>query len=84
MSCCGQKRRALQSAPRATRTAPPPAKPELRNPQPLRHTGGYSLVVKGPVTGQTYLFGARDIALTVDDRDAQPLIATGRFALAPY
>ena len=82
MSCCGQKRRALRDPGRLPRTAPEPAAPVLRNPQRLRHLQSYSLLVKGPVTGQAYLFGGRDTLLAVDERDAAPMIASGRFGAA--
>ena len=79
MSCCGTKRRALRDANHLPRIAPAQAAPALKNPQPLQHVRAYALVVKGPVTGQTYLFGARGAALPVDERDAPGMIATGRF-----
>jgi hypothetical protein len=62
-------------------SSPPPA---LRNPRVLYHLAeSSSLVIKGPVTGRTYLFAGRSVGLTVDERDIPSLIATGRFAVAP-
>jgi hypothetical protein len=60
-------------------SSPPPA---LQNPGFLYHLAESSLVIKGAVTGRTYLFAGRGVGLTVDERDIPALIATGRFALA--
>ena len=80
MSCCGQKRRAFREASQLSRTAPAPSPPVLQGPRQLRHLRGHSLLVKGPVTGQAYLFGGRETLLAVDERDAPSMIASGRFA----
>lgn len=53
--------------------------PVLQNPTALYHLGETSLILKGPVTGNTYLFGAR-AELTVDGHDVPALLATNRFA----
>jgi hypothetical protein len=82
MSCCGQKRRALRDASRIPQKVAEPPAPSLHDPALLQHLGDSSLVVRGPVTGQCYLFGARGTALAVDKRDALPLIASGRFTAA--
>jgi hypothetical protein len=82
MSCCGQKRRALRDASRIPQRVAEPLAPSPQNPALLQHLGDYALVVRGPVTGQCYLFGARGAALAVDKRDALPLIASGRFTAA--
>jgi hypothetical protein len=82
MSCCGKKRQALSTAGPLRRPAPAPEPADLLNPQPLRHRSDYSLVVRGPATGQTYLFGGRASALAVDERDVAPMIASGRFVPA--
>jgi hypothetical protein len=82
MSCCGKQRQAMRAPRHAPRAQPEPPGPALLNPVPLHHTGAYSLVVKGAVTGQTYLFGFRAVDLAVDERDVPALIATGRFAPA--
>jgi hypothetical protein len=83
MSCCGQKRQAWRqwNAPKTHAVQPPP--PVLQNPVILRHLGTSSLVIKGAVTDHTYLFAGTDTGLSVDERDAPALIATGRFAPAP-
>jgi hypothetical protein len=82
MSCCGQKRRALSDARQNHLKPPPPAPPVLQNPQLVSHTGKISLVIRGPVTGQVYLFGGGGMALTVDERDVPALLETGRFAVS--
>lgn len=68
MSCCGQKRRAQIDVARNRLRPPPPAPLALRNPRLLSHTGGTSLVIRGEVTGQVYLFGGGGTALAVDER----------------
>lgn len=77
MSCCGQQRRALRDASRISQRAPEPQPPALQNPTLMRHTGASSLIVRGQVTRHAYLFGPRDGALAVDERDAPGLMATG-------
>ena len=77
MSCCGQKRRALQSpVHQAERPRP---RPRLQNPTPITYLGDSTFVVKGAATGLTYLF-TRDEALNVDERDVPAFVATGIFA----
>ena len=82
MSCCGQKRRAQIEVARNPIRPPPPAPPVLRNPRSLSHTGETSLLIRGPVTGQVYLFGGGG-ALGVDERDVPALLAIGRFTISP-
>jgi hypothetical protein len=82
MSCCGQNRQAWRqwNAPKA-QLAPP--EPVLQNTVTLHYLGTSSLVIKGTVTNHTYLFASEDTGLSVDERDAPALIATGRFVQAP-
>jgi hypothetical protein len=80
MSCCGQNRQAWREWPaRNTRVSDQPAA-ILQNPSVLYPLGQSSLVVKGAVTGHTYLFGSRGTELSVDGRDVPALIATGWFS----
>jgi hypothetical protein len=53
-----------------------------QRPITLRHLGAASVMVKGTVTGLVYLFGDGTTQLTVDQRDATALLATGRFVVA--
>jgi hypothetical protein len=78
MSCCGQKRRALQ-ANRPPVAAPPAA--VLQNPVLLTQAGCAPVVVRGPASGHSYLFAPTGSALTVDERDVPTLLETGRFHL---
>jgi hypothetical protein len=79
MSCCGQKRQAWRQSnlPKIEAVAPPPTVPQF--PVILRHLGNSSFVIKGEVTGHTYLFAGGDQVLTVDERDVPALLATGQF-----
>lgn len=87
MSCCGQKRQAFRTT--TVRQAPPKVKmphpvgmlasPVLSEPIPLAYRGDSSMVVRGPHTGTTYLFGARGKGLMVDGRDAPMLLRSGQF-----
>jgi len=77
MSCCGRRRQAWRQAGSAPQTRPSPP-PVLQNPTVLSYQGDSSLVIKGSVTGFTYLFAARG-ELAVDARDAPALQATNLF-----
>jgi hypothetical protein len=81
MGCCGQKREAWRehTLPRAEHVAPP--LPELTNPVAVRYLGASSLLVKGPSTGQVYLFAGGDSSLFVDERDLAGLGALGQFVV---
>lgn len=70
MSCCGQKRQAWRKS-EVTRVQPPGSSspPVLQNPSVLYFFGETSLVIKGTVTGNTYLFADRNTGLSVDERD---------------
>jgi len=83
MSCCGQKRQAWREWPARNSQPSKSAPPVLQNPSLLYHLGESSLLIKGAVTGHTYLFAGRGVGLTVDERDMPTLLATGRFAPAP-
>jgi hypothetical protein len=80
MSCCGQKRQKWRASSQKT-NAPLPI--VLQNPTLLYHLGESSLVIKGGVTGNTYLFAGRGTSLNVDKRDVPTLIAMKRFATTP-
>jgi hypothetical protein len=80
MSCCGQQRAAWRTATQRTSVPPAaPVAPAPRNPVRLAHLGDTSTVVRGAVTGLTYLFGARGSMLEVDGADAEALLASRRF-----
>jgi hypothetical protein len=80
MGCCGQNRQAWREWNASKTRADAPIPPLLQNPAVLQYKGAFSLVVKGSVTGYTYLFDGQGNGLTVDARDAPALIATGKFA----
>jgi hypothetical protein len=46
---------------------------------PLGYRGESSIVVRGPQTGTTYLFGPRGQALAVDARDVPMLLFSEQF-----
>jgi hypothetical protein len=83
MSCCGKNRQAWRNW--STRTVSTDEQPAfaLRNPVALYHLVDTSMVVRGAVTGTTYLFSGYGTTLSVDERDAPELIATGQFATVP-
>jgi len=83
MSCCGQKRLAWRELNKTKVQAAVPPPPVLQNSVILRHLGTSSLVIKGAITGYTYLFAGHGSGLSVDERDAPALIATGRFIIKP-
>jgi len=76
MSCCGQKRQAWRDWNPRSAPASKPATPVLQNPTLLQYVGSSSLVIKGAITGHTYLFAALGTELAVDGRDAPALLAT--------
>ena len=78
MSCCGQKRQAFRTT--TVRLAPlKVVSPVLSEPIQLAYRGDSSMVVRGPHTGTTYLFGSRGNGLMVDGRDAPMLLRSGQF-----
>ncbi len=88
MSCCGQRRQAWRQYSRQSSTGSTVQTSEIpeavvQNPVALYHLAEGSLVVKGEITGITYLFGGRGTSLNVDERDAPALLATGAFSSDP-
>jgi hypothetical protein len=81
MSCCGEKRQAMRAV--MQRQAPSSAAPRLPSGPtvPIIYRGESSLVVRGPATGTTYLFGSRGEPLHVDERDAVELQRSSNFQL---
>lgn len=81
MSCCGGRRAAARagsiSSPSVQTSSAPRA--ALRHPASLVFTGGGPLVVRGAATGLTYAFPPGGVALPVDGRDVQALMASGAF-----
>ena len=83
MSCCGQKRQAWREAVQAKMQVAATPPPVLQNPVLLNHLGPSSLVIKGDVSGFTYLFSGEETGLEVDARDVPTLMATGQFGQKP-
>lgn len=88
MSCCGQRRQAWRQYSRQSSTSAivqtsEIPEPVVQNPVLLYHLAEGSLVVKGTITGITYLFGGRGSSLNVDERDVPAFVATGVFATDP-
>lgn len=82
MSCCGDRRAAMRSPPIRRVMPEPPDPPRPQDPVQLAPRGDSAIVMRGEVTGLTYLFGAWGAALTVDGRDVPALMATGWFRRA--
>ena len=80
MSCCGDKRRALRPSPTESVPVTTYRSPVIRRPTGLAYLGSEAIVVRGPVTGLTYVFGGGAAALEVDERDVPALVATRSFA----
>lgn len=80
MSCCGQRRQEMRAA--MQRQAPPEPEPLVRpeSPIPIVYLGKGSIVVRGPVTGKTYLFASAGEPLLVDERDAPAFLRSAPFA----
>jgi hypothetical protein len=77
MSCCGNKRTnwreySKQAAPAAKSLA-------MKNPHILFYTGETSFVIKGAVTGYTYLFAEKSEGLEVDERDVLGFLQMKKF-----
>jgi len=94
MGCCGQKRDQPGAVPAAVRTASPPAVPRRPGAamRDVASTGGAGtagvvlryrdrvrVLVRGPVTGQSYEFSAEHPTRRVDARDADALLRTRHF-----
>jgi hypothetical protein len=82
MSCCGQKRQTWRVQGIIKEQARTPSPPILQNPSVLYHLGDSSLVIKGMVTGYTYLFAGQGTGLSVDERDLQAFLTMEFFELA--
>jgi hypothetical protein len=82
MSCCGQKRQTWREQGIIKVQAPKPSPPILQNPSVCYHLGESSLVIKGRVTGYTYLFAGRGTGLSVDERDLPAFLTMEFFELA--
>jgi len=80
MSCCGQKRQSWRNK-EVIKIQPPssPSPPVLQNPSVLYFLGETSLVIKGSVTDNTYLFADRNTGLNVDERDIPAFLSMGIF-----
>jgi hypothetical protein len=82
MSCCGQKRQQWQQEMKKE-TVMVSAEPILEKPVKLRYHGTNSLLIKGPVSGYTYLFAAKDPGLLIDSRDAEQFLEDSqKFSMA--
>lgn len=95
MGCCGQKRNQPGAVPAAVRAASAPAVPRRPGAvmRDLASTGGVGgtagvvlryrdrvrVLVRGPVTGQSYEFSAEHPTRRVDARDADALLRTRHF-----
>ena len=84
MPCCGQNRANVFTA--QTRVATPPAsQPNSTNAAaaqhgvPVRYTENSPIVVRGPASGQAYIFSGRRPVQAVDPRDAEILLRTAFF-----
>ncbi len=82
MSCCGQKRQAWREQGSINIQARSTSPPILQNPTVLYHLGDSSLVIKGMITGYTYLFAGRGTSLNVDERDLPAFLAMEFFEIA--
>ncbi len=87
MECKRQHQEGIKKAawrewvPRRPRSADPPG-PALQEPMAVRRLVDGSIVLRGAVSGITYLFGGRGSVLSVDGRDVASLLATGQFVAA--
>jgi hypothetical protein len=87
MSCCGQMRsRASATPPHAMAasagvTTIGPSVGQSRGDVPLRYRDRARILVRGPVTGRSYIFSGAEPTL-VAPRDADLMLATRSFARA--
>ncbi|PIR37828.1 MAG: hypothetical protein COV35_07825 [Alphaproteobacteria bacterium CG11_big_fil_rev_8_21_14_0_20_39_49] len=81
MGCCGNKRANWRNY--STRPAPSAVPEKLQNPQKIYYNADEPYIVKGAVTGFTYLFSDKGDALEVDERDAADLMKAGYFTQEP-
>jgi hypothetical protein len=87
MSCCGQMRSRASAAPPHAMTASTgiatigPSVGQSRGDVPLRYRDRARILVRGPVTGRSYIFSGAQPTL-VALRDADLMFATRSFARA--
>jgi hypothetical protein len=87
MSCCGQMRSRASAAPPHAMTASTgiatigPSVGQSRGDVPLRYRDRARILVRGPVTGRSYIFSGAQPTL-VALRDADLMLATRSFARA--
>lgn len=78
MSCCGKKRASV-ALPSSRKIEPLTQKaatvPHAANGLIVENVGASALVVRGPVSGQTYRFPSSGTRVVVDGRDAGFLLA---------
>jgi hypothetical protein len=91
MSCCGQRRRALDIGPSVV---PPPAASFVTRPARfatappqdvrvrLRYRGIGPFTTRGAHTGRLYACGSSGAILDVEQRDVEALLHTRRFSRA--
>ena len=80
MSCCGQMRSRASAAPPRVATIGPNVG-QSRGDVPLRYRDRARILVRGPVTGRSYIFSGAQPTL-VAPRDADLMLATRSFARA--
>jgi hypothetical protein len=87
MSCCGQMRSRASAAPPHAMTASTgiatigQSVGQSRGDVPLRYRDRARILVRGPVTGRSYIFSGAQPTL-VASRDADLMLATRSFARA--
>jgi hypothetical protein len=80
MSCCGQKREAMQSPRRTIPVLPtPPSSPAARPRTLVEFRGSGAYLVEGRHTRAVYRFSAQQPTQWIDVQDAEVLIRTGLF-----
>ncbi len=78
MSCCGQKRNQWQQSMRPSQASVDNTDPVIENPVKLQYHGRGTIMVKGEITGNLYMFTEGEAALTVDGRDVPGLLRAGK------
>ena len=79
MSCCGKKRRLLQTELVRFSHPATPSSTRIQQPKELVFSGDSPVLLRGQETGLVYVFSPRDRHVTVDEKDLHQLIATGWF-----
>jgi hypothetical protein len=86
MSCCGQRRRALASAPVPVASSPAHATIQTRGHVDggvgLRYRGLGAFTLRSPRTGRLYACGGTGASLQVDAADVEALLRTRLFTRA--